>query len=219
MAKKKTETEAINPESIEVIVDPDEGQSAESDEEVNSAADQKSGLEDVLRAEIEHLNKELTEAVESHLRAAAEIQNVRKRHQVELDKARKYAIDNFAKSLLEVMESLDQACEIDDDSDIGAMREGVELTRKQLLSVFEKASIRKIVPNRGDSFDVNEQQAMTLVPTEEFPPNHVVEVFRPGYMIHDRLLRPAMVIVSTELPEPDEAQKTESTDSEASENA
>ena len=219
MAKKKTKTEAVNPESIEVIVDPDEDQSADSDGEANSAAEQTGSLDDVLRAEIEHLNKELTEANESHLRAAAEIQNVRKRHQVELDKARKYAIDNFAKSLLEVMESLDHACEIDDDSDIGAMREGVELTRKQLLSVFEKASIRKIVPNRGDAFDVNEQQAMTLVPTDEFPPNHVVDVFRPGYMIHDRLLRPAMVIVSAELPEPEGAQKTESTDSEASENA
>lgn len=219
MAKKKTEKDEINPESIEVIVDPDEGQTADSDREEDSAAEQESSLEDVLRAEIEHLNNELTEAVESHLRVAAEIQNVRKRHQVELDKSRKYAIDNFAKSLLEVMESLDQACAIDDDSDIGAMREGVELTRKQLLSVFEKASIRKIVPDRGDAFDVNEQQAMTLVPTDEFPPNHVVEVFRPGYMIHDRLLRPAMVIVSAELPEPDRSQEAESADSEASENA
>ncbi len=219
MAKKKTETDAINPESIEVIVDPDEGTSTDSDGEVDSTAEQESSLEDVLRAEIEHLNKELTEANEFHLRAAAEIQNVRKRHQVELDKSRKYAIDNFAKSLLEVMESLDQACEIDDDSDIGAMREGVELTRKQLLSVFEKASIRKIVPNRGDAFNVNEQQAMTLVPTDEFPPNHVVEVFRPGYMIHDRLLRPAMVIVSAELPEPAGSRESESTDTEASENA
>ncbi len=219
MSKKKSEKAEVNPESIEIIVESDDQESPDLGEKPSASEQQSGSIEDRLREEVLNASQELAELNESYLRAAAELQNLRKRNAAELEKARKYAIDSFAKSLLEVMESLDKACELDDATDITAMREGVELTRKQLLSVFERASIKKIEVNPGDSFNVNEQEAMTMVPTADLPPNRVVEVFRPGYMIHDRLLRAAMVIVSAE---PQKAEKPDSSgeaESEGSEDA
>lgn len=202
---KKQNKARTDPDAAQAVAEPagDFDAAAGNGSDASEQAPDK--IEDILRAEIEHLNKELAEKAESYLRAAAELDNLRKRNAAELEKARKFAIDGFARSLLEVMESLDKACEIDQTEDAGAILDGVELTRKQLVSVFEKESIRKIVPEPGDPFDVNEHEAMTLVPTGDMAPNHIVEVFRPGYMMHDRLLRAAMVIVSSALPSDQES--------------
>ena len=206
---KKQKKDQANPDAEQDTMEPANGSDTAADNGSGSPEPLSENIETVLRAEIEHLNKELTEATESYLRLAAELDNLRKRNATELEKARKFAIDSFAKSLLEVMESLDKACEIDQVEDATAILDGVELTRKQLLSVFERASIRKIVPNPGDPFDVSEQEAMTLVPTDDMRPNHIFEVFRPGYMIHDRLLRAAMVIVSAAVPSNQGASESE----------
>ncbi len=188
MAKKRSKKDTEQSEKIEVIASP-------SDE-----------LEKALREELEHINQQLTESQESYLRSVAENQNLRKRHATELEKARKFSVDRFAKSMLEVLESLDKACEMEQSDDVSAVLEGVELTRKQLLSIFEKESVQKIAAEPGDEFDANYHEAMAMVPTDSVPPNCIVEVFRPGYMLHDRLLRAAMVIVSTQLPQ---SEKTE----------
>lgn len=217
MGKKKQKEQQANDDTVEVIVDTADDTQAAVDNGSESTEQSPANIEAVLRAELEQVNKELAEKTDLCLRTAAELENLRKRNASELEKARKYAIDGFARSLLEVMESLDKACEIDQLEDAKPILDGVELTRKQLLSVFEKASIRKIVPNPGDPFDVNEQQAMTLVPTADMPPNHIVEVFRPGYMIHDRLLTAAMVIVSAELPKDEDSSESEQTESESPE--
>lgn len=197
MAKKKSKKDDVNTETVETLVESAEN----SNSDAATEAPPSDSIEAVLRTELEHVNQELTEKHEAYVRSVAELQNLRKRNAVELEKARKFAIDRFARSLLEVMESLDKACEMDDSDDFKAVQEGVELTRKQLMNVFEKESIHQILPNPGDPFDVNAHEAMTSVPTADMPPNHIVEVFRPGYMIHDRLLRAAMVIVSAELPQ------------------
>ena len=196
MAKKKSQPDDVNADTIEVTVE-----SEQPEPEPEAEAPQSDDLQTALRAELEHVNQELAEMRESYLRSVAEIDNLRKRNAVELEKARKFAIDRFAKSLLEVVESLDKACEMDLSDDIAPVIEGVELTRKQLMNVLERESIQQIIPAPGDAFDVNEHEAMTMVPTEHMPPNHIVEVFRPGYMIHDRLLRAAMVIVSAKAPQ------------------
>ncbi len=197
MAKKKSKVNVTNIEADETLVESEAQPTADDALEASS----NDSIETVLRAELEHVNQELADKQESYLRSVAELQNLRKRNAIELEKARKFAIDKFARSLLEVMESLDKACEMGSSEDFKAVQEGVELTRKQLLNVFEKESIFPISPNPGDVFDVNEHEAMTSVPTADLPPNHIVEVFRPGYRIHDRLLRAAMVIVSAQLPQ------------------
>ncbi len=204
MQENKNETAGVDSDTVEVIVESTEDE-VTADESSEATAAPESNVEQALRAELEHVNQQLTELNENHLRTAAELQNLRKRNATELEKTRKYAIDNFAKSLLDVMESLDKACEVDEgSSDVATMREGIELTRKQLLSVFERASIKKISVQAGDAFNANEHEAMTMIPTADFPTNHVVEVFRTGYTIHDRLLRAAMVIVSAGVPSVEE---------------
>lgn len=160
-------------------------------------------------AVIERVKQELEETRDLYLRAKAELENQRKRSARELENAHKYAIDRFATDLLDVMESLDQACQIErsetSSEEIEAVRSGVELTQKQLATVFQRFSIVEISPEPGEKFDPNSHQAMTVQQTGEIAPNHVVTTIRKGYWIHDRLLRPAMVIVAQALAEKSEA--------------
>ena len=151
---------------------------------------------------IETLQRQLDEQQNQHLRSLAEMENLKKRHSTELGKARKFAIDQFAKEMVNVMESLDKACEVgrqnSAETAVDAIREGVELIRKQMLNAFEKFSISEIDPQPGDPFDSDEQQAISIQPSSDIPANHVAVMFRKGYRIHNRLLRPAMVIVAAE---------------------
>ena len=189
-------------EDMEDSVDEtDKAQEVEEDIAELSPEDQMSSMAD----EICYLKKENAEQFERFQRLSAEHTNYQKRMDAEIQKARKYSIDQFAKAMLDVMESLDQACEIDQTEDtdpaVVAMRDGMELTRKQLLAAFERFSIEEVNPERGEAFDANFHQAMTMRSSTEFPPNHISEVFRKGYRLHDRLLRPAMVIVTSQPPE------------------
>ena len=160
-------------------------------------------------AVLERLKQELEESRDLYLKAKAELENQRKRSARELQNAHKYAIDRFATDLLDVMESLDQACQIErsetSSEEIEAVRNGIELTQKQLVSVFQRFSIVEICPEPGEKFDPNSHQAMTMQQTGDVAPNHVVTTIRKGYWIHDRLLRPAMVIVAQELAEKSKA--------------
>ncbi len=148
------------------------------------------------------LQRQLDEQQNSYLRSLAEMENLKKRHSTELERARKFAIDQFAKEMVNVMESLDKACEVgqqnSSETAVEAIREGVELIRKQMLNAFEKFSISEIDPQPGDPFNSDEQQAISMQPSADIPANHVAVMFRKGYRIHNRLLRPAMVIVAAE---------------------
>jgi len=180
-------------------------------DEQNGTEESVTGNGDLdLENEVHELTSKLSEANEKYVRMAAEHENYRRRMTGELDRARKFEVANFAREMLEVLESLDRACEIpvDDDalSALDSMREGVELTRKQLIDGLGKFSIEEISPQTGEAFDVNFHQAMTMEPTSEVPANHVVNTFRKGYKIHDRLLRPAMVMVACKPDTNDEAQ-------------
>ncbi len=148
------------------------------------------------------VQRQLDEQKNLYLRSLAEMENLKKRHSAELVKARKFAIDQFAKEMVNVIESLDKACEIEQhnsaETSVDAMREGVEMIRKQMLNAFEKFSIAEINPKPGDPFNSDEQQAISIQPRSDIPVNHVAVMFRKGYRIHNRLLRPAMVIVASE---------------------
>lgn len=161
-------------------------------------AEQSPG-EPSLEQQLEDARAEVEKSQEKFLLASAEAENIRKRAQNEIAQARKFAIEKFAAELLSVHDSLDlaSATEIsgEDAGAVAKMREGLELTLKQLDSVFDKFEITAIDP-KGEKFNPDHHQAMTMVETADLEPNHVVEVMQKGYLLKDRLLRPAMVVVS-----------------------
>ena len=211
MAKKKSSDEQTqaNPEAPEVNPDQAQQPSPEGNPESTAAADDNdsatvakdsSSSEKDLADELLAVTKEMESVKDDYLRAQAEIMNVKKRAATDLEKARKYSIEQFATELLDVKESLEQACgvEVSDkstDAATQAMRDGVELTLKQLTNVFEKFSLEEINPQPGEAFDPQMHQAMTTQPSDEFDTNQIAVVFRKGYRLHDRLIRPAMVVV------------------------
>lgn len=150
-------------------------------------------------AEVEQeLQAALAKANENYelfLRAKAEAENVRRRAQDDIAKAHKFAIESFAENLVPVMDSLEKALETG-NATVESMREGVELTLRQLRSAFEKARLTEIDP-KGQKFDPHRHQAISTVPAAEgSPPNHVVSVLQKGWMIAERVLRPALVTVA-----------------------
>ena len=130
---------------------------------------------------------------EDWLRAKADTENVRRRSQEDVAKAHRYGQENFAAALLAVKDSLDAALTVENTS-IESFKEGVELTARQLTSVFEKFTITEIDP-QGQKFDPHRHQAISQVEGEQ-EPGTVVSVLQKGYMLHDRVLRPALVVVS-----------------------
>jgi molecular chaperone GrpE len=127
------------------------------------------------------------------LRARAECDNVRKRSQTEIANAHKFAVENFASELLAVKDSLEAAL-ASDNATAESLRSGVELTLRQLKSVFDKFSLREINP-AGQKFDPHQHQAISTVEADA-EANTVVQVLQKGYLLHDRVIRPALVTVA-----------------------
>src|SRR5215469_16506346 len=135
----------------------------------------------------------VAELQDAFVRAKAETENVRRRAQEDVAKAHKFAIENFAEHLLPVMDSLEAALAHGSD-DLAKVNEGVELTLKQLTGALEKGKVLAINPV-GEKFDPHRHQAISMVPSEQ-EANTVVSVLQKGYVIADRVLRPALVTVS-----------------------
>lgn len=146
-----------------------------------------------LEARVLELTQKLAEQEDAWLRARAEAENVRRRAQEEVAKARKFGIEKFAGELLAVKDSLEAALARDAQT-LEDLRGGVDLTLKQLMAVFEKSAIRELNPI-GEKFDPNFHQAIQVVPGEQ-EPNTVAQVLQKGYLIAERVLRPAVVIVT-----------------------
>jgi molecular chaperone GrpE len=130
---------------------------------------------------------------EDWLRAKAEAENVRRRGQEDVARAHRYGIEGFAGALLAVKDSLDAALTVENTS-IESFKQGVELTARQLDSVFDKFALEEIDP-QGEKFDPHRHQAISQVESAQ-EPNTVVSVLQKGYLLHDRVLRPAMVTVA-----------------------
>lgn len=144
----------------------------------------------------EQLKKAQLEASEHHdawLRAKAEADNIRKRAQAEIASAHKFGVESFASELLAVKDSLEAAL-VTENATAESMKSGVELTLKQLKSVFEKFSLAEIDP-AGEKFDPHRHQAITTVECDA-EPNTVVQVLQKGYLLHERVIRPALVTVA-----------------------
>lgn len=149
-------------------------------------------VEDAQQARIAELEAALEEAKAQTLYVKAESENIRRRALDDIDKARKFALEKFSGELLAVKDSLDAALAVE-STDVASYKNGVELTAKQLLSVFEKFNIAEINPV-GEKFDPNKHQAISMVPAEG-EPNTVLSVLQKGYALNDRVLRPALVTV------------------------
>jgi molecular chaperone GrpE len=147
--------------------------------------------------ELEERLKKAEEAAQTHqdafLRARAEAENVRKRTQTEIANAHKFGVENFAGELLPVKDSLEAAL-ASENASAESMRAGVELTLRQLKSVFEKFNVVEIDPT-GQKFDPHRHQAISAVEADA-EPNTVVQTLQKGYLLHERVIRPALVIVS-----------------------
>lgn len=162
--------------------------------------------EDVLpvsREEFEALQQDLDRALAKadehwklYLSAHAEMENLRKRAEREVQNAHKFALERFFGELVPVRDSLELGlAAISETADVAKLREGVELTLKQLATAMEKFGVREIDP-LGAKFDPNEHEAMAMLPTDQAEPNTVAQVIRKGYALNERLIRPAKVIVA-----------------------
>ncbi|WP_144631090.1 nucleotide exchange factor GrpE [Bordetella genomosp. 13] len=147
-----------------------------------------------LRAELDAAQAAQKAAQDQTLRAMAESENVRRRAQEDVSKARKFGIESFAESLVPVKDSLEAAL-AQPEQTVENLREGVEVTLKQLSSAFERNMLKDIAPAQGDKFDPHQHQAISSVPAEQ-PANTVVQLLQKGYAIADRTLRPALVVVA-----------------------
>ena len=171
------------------------------------------------------LEAELAETKDRMLRAMADVENMRRRAARDSDEARKYAVTGFARELLEVADNLARALqsvpdEVRASEQVKPLVEGIELTQKSLAACFEHNKITRVDPVIGDRFDHNRHQAMFEVETVEHAPGSVVQVMQQGYVIADRLLRPAMVGVAKKPaaavpPAEDDDQRGQSVDTNA----
>jgi molecular chaperone GrpE len=152
---------------------------------------------DDLAARVRMLEEQLVAAQDQSLRMAADLQNVRRRAEQDIEKAHKFALERFAGDLLPVVDSLERGLELStaDDEANKAVREGMELTLKLLLDTLKRHQLEAIDP-LGAPFNPEHHQAMAMEERAEAEPNSVLKVFQKGYLLNGRLLRPAMVVVS-----------------------
>ena len=183
-----TDEQTLDEQASDVLTD---GQNAEV------------GSEEAAEERIAELEDQLAGAQENVLRAAAEVQNIRRRADQDVEKAHKFALEKFATDLLAVLDSLERGIEVSDAADeaIRPMREGMELTYKLFLDTMKRFKVERLDP-QGEPFNPEEHQAMAMEESTHVEPNSVLKVFQCGYSMNGRLLRPAMVVVSKAPSEP-----------------
>lgn len=147
-----------------------------------------------LQGELSELKSKSAELADQYLRAKAEAENTRRRAEEDIAKARKFGIEGFAENLLAVCDSLDAALAIE-NATAEQLREGTMATLRQLVSALERNKVVVVNPTPGEKFDPHRHQAISVVPSEQ-EANTVVGVLQKGYLIFDRVLRPALVTVA-----------------------
>lgn len=152
---------------------------------------------EALQRRVLELEEQLAGAQDQVLRSAAELQNIRRRAEQDVEKAHKFALEKFAGDLLAVVDSLERGLELTspDDEASKAVREGLELTHKLLLDSLKRHQLEQLDP-QGEPFNPEHHQAMAMEESTTMEPGSVLKVFQKGYLLSGRLLRPAMVVVS-----------------------
>ena len=154
---------------------------------------------EALKAELAAAQTQAAENLDKFMRAKAETENIRRRAETDVASAHKFAIERFALEMLAVKDSLERARTVDikiQDAALEKMFEGIDLTLKLMDSIFQKFALTEISPATGDKFDPELHQAMSAQDSAEVPPNHVLMALQKGYLLNNRLLRPALVIVA-----------------------
>jgi molecular chaperone GrpE len=184
--EKSNDAEALEQDTEELIED-------------NKKPNSSGALEHPSYAELEEqltlAEQKAHENWEKTVRAQAELENVRRRTQRDIESAHRFGLEKFVDSLLPIVDSLEQALHLAEQQDNKAMHEGLELTMKLFLDVLAKHSIEQINPE-GEIFDPQLHEAMSMQQSDEAEPNTILNVFQRGYKLHGRIIRPARVIVA-----------------------
>ena len=177
--------------------DQHENQIPEDNQPENESIDvaAESLVEPGLDQKLEEAQAKVAQYYDQLLRAKAEMENIRRRADEEVSKARKFGTESFAESLLPVRDSLEAAL-AQEEQTIEAFREGVETTLRQLDNAFTRNQLKEVAPQAGEKFDPHLHQAMSAVPSEH-PEGTVAMTLQKGYVLADRVLRPALVMVSS----------------------
>ncbi|KJS67501.1 MAG: molecular chaperone GrpE [Comamonadaceae bacterium BICA1-1] len=183
----RPEPTAPAPSAAESPVSPEEAEAA--------AAADAADLQTNQALELARLQAQNAELAEQYLRSKAEMENLRRRTDEEVSKVRKFAVEGFAESLLPVLDSLEAGLAVQ-EATAQQIRQGAEATLLQLQSALARHRVQPIVPAAGSRFDPHQHQAIGVVAAADQEPNTVVAVLQKGYLIAERVLRPAMVTVS-----------------------
>jgi molecular chaperone GrpE len=178
-------------ENQEVSNQPEADAAANAANSAANAGQAAQPSEPSLEEQLGATEAKLAEMHDAFMRAKADADNIRRRAQEDVSKAHKFAIESFAEAMVPVRDSLEMALKVEAPT-VDSIKEGVEMTLKQLTAAFEKNRLVEVMPQAGDKLDPNKHQAVAVVPSEQ-EANTVVAVLQKGYMIADRLLRPAIV--------------------------
>ena len=170
----------------------------ENNEEVRASEDAAASQEDSLEAKLAEAEKQAAEYKDQALRTMAEMENLRRRTERDLENAHKYALEKFANELLPVLDSLEMGVVAaqDDGVDVAKLREGTEMTLKLFETAINKFGIQGVHPH-GEAFNPDHHQAISMIDSPAHEPNTVIDVMQKGYLLNERLVRPAMVVVAS----------------------
>lgn len=192
--KETVDNDAVEDETTESMVEdfaPDQQQESQLDSPEKNA--------DSLELQLEYAQAKATENWDQYLRAKAEIDNLRRRNVKDVQNAHKYGIEKFVNELLPVLDAMGMGLAAEDAS-AESLREGMKMTMDIMAKMMEKLGIEEIDP-LNEKFDATVHQAMTMQPVADVDPNTVITVLQKGYALNQRLIRPAMVIVSKAVDE------------------
>jgi molecular chaperone GrpE len=190
MSVQDKDNNEINDETADQVVE-DENQ-ADSEEEAQLDSPEKNA--DSLESQLEDAQAKATDNWSQYLRAKAEMDNLRRRNIKDVENAHKYGLEKFATEMLPVLDGISMGLAVEDAS-AESLREGMELTMNMLEKMMEKLGIEEIDPI-NEKFDAAKHQAMSVQPNADVEPNTVIAVMQKGYSLNERLIRPAMVMVS-----------------------
>jgi molecular chaperone GrpE len=172
-------------------------QMSQQEQQVTESEEEGQNTLESLKQQLEDAQQQSQENWDKAVRVQADMENLKRRTQKDVENAHKYALEKFARELVNVVDSLELGIQAatSDTPEVAKLREGMELTLKQLQAVLKKFNIEALDPT-GKPFNPEHHQAMSMQPSDEHDPNTVVNVFQKGYLLNDRLIRPAMVVVS-----------------------
>ena len=182
--------------NAEVASSEPQGAGAEAQAAAEPAAETEAPTPETLGQLLREAQAKADENWNRAVRAQADLENLRRRHEIDVDKARKFALNGFVEALLPVVDSMELGlAAAGEDADVATLREGSELTLKLLVDALGKFNVEAVNPE-GEAFNPELHQAMSMQPRDDVPPNTVIAVVQKGYLLNGRLVRPAMVMVS-----------------------